>query len=446
MEINRPDIQIRNLRIAMLSIHSSPIGPLGSQNTGGMSVYIRELAHELGLAGHHVDIFTSNRETVQQVALSPNVRLIHLDQLFRADQPLGSDQPRGADRHRGLQIDKEALCSFLPDVFNALERFRRSEQLTYDLIHSHYWISGVVGAMAQMNWRCPHTVMFHTLGIVKNRTASAEHESDRRIAHERWLAKMADHIIAPANREQENLLRFYHAHPERISVIPCGVNLDMFRPQDPLASRLKLGFDPQAKIILYVGRFAPLKNLDKLLGAVALLKRQWPGIRLVIVGGDGPDAENFKALERLAGQLGVQSQVTFAGRVQQHKLPPYYNAADLLVLPSHYESFGLVVLEALACGTPVAVTPVGAVESILRNDISGTLIQSTAVEDVAEGIARILSRPAAKKPTAELIRSTVREFSWPRIASSVVDIYQTLVEAPLDERSRYHSAGSPLPI
>jgi D-inositol-3-phosphate glycosyltransferase len=427
MNLTKPDTRCHPLRIAMLSIHSSPIGPLGSRNTGGMSVYIRELAHQLGIFGHHVDIFTFDRGPQQQVPLYPNVRLIHLT--HDPDCPLG----------------KEALSACLPEVFEAIERFRRSERIDYDLIHSHYWISGVVGAMAQTKWRCPHVTMFHTLGMVKNKTCSGEHESDRRIAHERWLAKIADHIIAPTRRELDHLLRFYHAQPERISVIPCGVNLSLFQPLDRERARMQLGLDPHAEIILYVGRFAPLKGLDRLVKAVARLQNQLPDIRLVVVGGDGPDAESFLKLTRLAAQLGIQSRVTFAGRVEQQDLPPYYSAADLLALPSHYESFGLVVLEALACGTPVAVTPVGAVEALLRNGINGALIKSTAVEDVTRGIAQVLLGPAAKRTPAEQIRATVGDFSWPSIAAAVAGIYEDLLKAHKLEPPAVHKACTPLP-
>jgi D-inositol-3-phosphate glycosyltransferase len=419
--------RIRPLRIAMFSIHSSPIGPLGSQNTGGMSVYIRELAKIFGEYGHHVDIFTYGRGPAPQVMLYPNVRLVHLAQ------------------DRSFRIKKEDLSACLPEVYDALERFRNSEHISYDLIHSHYWLSGVVGAMAQTRWRCPHVTMFHTLGIVKNRTASGEHESDRRIAHERWLAKMADHIIVPSARERENLLHYYHAQPERISVIPCGVNLELFKPLDRGRARMQLGLDPRADIILYVGRFAPLKGLDRLLQALVRLKAQFARSHLVFVGGDGPHAESSRALSRLTAACGMQSHVTFAGRVEQHNLPPYYSAADLLVLPSHYESFGLVILESLACGTPVAVTPVGAVEAILSGGRNGVLIESAAVDDVARGIANLLEQPAATKPSAEQIRATVTEFSWPTIALAVAGIYERVLQARNRDLLLTQSACRPLP-
>jgi D-inositol-3-phosphate glycosyltransferase len=234
-------------------------------------------------------------------------------------------------------------------------------------------------------------------------------------------------------------MRFYHAQPERITVIACGVNLSLFQPLDRGQARMQLGLDPQAEIILYVGRFAPLKGLDRLFNAIARLHSQSADIHLVVVGGDGPDAESSRKLSRLAAQLGIQSHVTFAGRVEQQQLPPYYNAADLLVLPSHYESFGLVLLEALACGTPVAVTPVGAVEAFLRNGINGQLIKSTAVEDVTRSIAQLLFRPVAKRPCAEQIRATVMNFGWPNIALAVTGTYEKLLKVHKRELPEVHS-------
>ncbi len=393
----------------MLSIHSSPIGPLGTQNTGGMSVYVREISRLLGAAGHRIDIFTHDAARgTRTVRLYPNVRLISLD--------------TGAG-----PLDKEQLVNHLPRLFEALEAFRLADDIEYDLIHSHYWLSGVVGAMAQARWRCPHLTMFHTLGIVKNNTASGENESARRIAHERWLAKVADHIVVPARGEQVNLMRHYHTSGERLGIIPCGVDLAHFRPLDRTAVRRRLGIDPRSDVVLYVGRFAALKGIDRLIGALARLRQQFPELRLLVIGGDGAKAESTCALERLAAEHGVSDKVTFVGRVDQAELPPYYNAADLLALPSHYESFGLVVLEALACGTPVAGTPVGAVASVVVEGLNGTILASPAVNDVAGGIARMVSQPRSARPTGESVRATVADYAWSGIAAAVARRYDLLL-------------------
>ena len=400
----------RTLHIAMLSIHSSPLGPLGTRDTGGMSVYVRELAKWLGRKGHLVDIFTSAAGDACEAILYPNVRLIHL-----ANQ---------GSRH----MDKEQLADHLPQVFSTLDGYRRAHNLEYDLIHSHYWLSGVVGAMASRLWQCPHLVMFHTLGMAKNNTAAGENESQRRIAQERWLAGTADHILVPTPAEQDNLVRQYQADPVRLSIIPCGVDPDLFRPMDRLAVRRDLGLSPGAPLVLFVGRFAPLKGIDRLLEAISQLQSEFPGLRLMVIGGDGPQTGDFARLKGRARELGIDHAVSFLGRVKQQDLPPYYNAADLLALPSHYESFGLVVLEALACGLPVAATPVGAVTSIVREEFNGALMNSPRAQDVAGAIARILARPLTSRPTTQQIRATVLHYHWQHIAEAVAQVYAALLK------------------
>jgi len=415
---------IQPLRIAMLAIHSSPLGPLGTSNTGGMSVYVLELARWLGQLGHSVDIFTCVRvDATDTEALYPNVRLIHL-------------VPQGV-----AQITKEQLPLHLTPVFEALESYRRNQALVYDLIHSHYWLSGMVGAMAQDRWACPHLTMFHTLGMVKNSTASGENESDRRIAHERWLAKVVDLIVVPAVRERENLVQLYNAEAQKIAVIPCGVNLDLFQPADRITSRKQLDINLDSAVVLFVGRFAPLKGIDALLGAIADLKKRTPHVHLVVVGGDGPDAPGSQALVRLVEGLDIQDRVTFAGRIDQKLLPAYYSACDLLVVPSHYESFGLVVLEAMACGTPVVATPVGAVETIIQPGINGRIVGKPSRDRLAQGIARVLDQPDGQRMRSARIRDTVTHCGWDRVADAVIQTYAALISVHKSDRVHHQAAS-----
>jgi D-inositol-3-phosphate glycosyltransferase len=372
-----------------------------------MSVYVREVSRCLGAAGHRVDIFTYGTKA-STVQLYLNVRLIQL-------------------RTRGAGLSKEQLAGHLPQIFEALEKYRLSQGLIYDLIHSHYWISGVVGAMAQARWCTPHLTMFHTLGVVKNHTGSGENESERRIAHERWLAKVADHIVAPSRLERQNLWRFYHAPADRVGIIPCGVDLAHFRPMDREAARRRLGIARDADVALFVGRFARLKGLDNLIAAIALLSARFPRLQLLVIGGDGPRASSTRDLQQVAEKLKIGDRVRFVGRVEQEYLPPYYAAADLLALPSYYESFGLVVLEALACGIPVVGTPVGAVETIVTDGLNGSVIASAKADEIARGMARILSRPPQRRMRGEAMRATVSDYGWPRIAEAVARTYELLL-------------------
>ena len=256
------------LRIAMLSVHSCPIGQLGAKDTGGMSVYIRELARELGKRGHLVDIYTRihDPKDPQIVELGQNARLIHL----RA----GQDEV----------IHKLAVYSYLPEFAHNLENFRKDSGLQYDLTFSHYWLSGRVGAYLQQWWGVPHIILFHTLGTVKNSIGIGRDEPALRLEVERDLARNCDRIIATTEREKEHLMQCYGASPQRIGVIPCGVNLGLFQPIDKEMARQQLGFADE-KLVLFVGRIEPLKGIDRLLEAVSSLQNgRRP--RLVIIGGD----------------------------------------------------------------------------------------------------------------------------------------------------------------
>jgi D-inositol-3-phosphate glycosyltransferase len=282
-------------------------------------------------------------------------------------------------------MNKLALYGHLDDFFRELEGFRNRESVDYDLIHSHYWLSGRVGSWAQERWEVPHVFMFHTVGAVKNSTVGSEKEPELRTAIEKYLARKCDRILVATDRERGHLVQHYGACSETIGVVPCGVNLDLFRPLDKAAARQQLGFAQDESVVLFVGRFAPLKGIDKLLAAMAHLKH-YQQLRLVIVGGDGNNAPESQRLQGLSRELSIQDSVTFVGRIEQSMLPPYYSAADVLVVPSHYESFGLVALESLASGTPVVATRVGAMESILREGETGHVVNNGFPRLLANGI------------------------------------------------------------
>jgi D-inositol-3-phosphate glycosyltransferase len=407
----------KQLRIAMLSVHSSPLGELGTQDTGGMSVYIREVAEELGRRGHRVDIFTRLQDTRadRTVRLAEKVRLIHL----RA----------GANGH----LHKWALHPHLVDFWRDLEEFRAEHGIRYDLVHSHYWLSGLVGNWATGQWEVPHIILFHTLGVLKNMTVEAEREPDFRLAAERELVETCDRVLAPTTRERDYLTRYYGARPEKIGVVPCGVNLELFRPMDKKRARQQLGFAPEEAVVLFVGRFAPLKGIERLLAAASQLQERHR-LRLVIVGGNGYGTPESQRVRRFSEVSGIQEAVTLPGRVAQEQLPPYYSAADVLVVPSYYESFGLVALEALACGTPVVATDVGAMPGILREGVNGWVVPEGSPGALARGIDRVLG--SARLFSGEIIRGSVLRFAWKHVAAAMIDQYQILL------RCRRGSSGS----
>jgi D-inositol-3-phosphate glycosyltransferase len=392
----------------MLSIHSDPIGELGTKDTGGMSVYIRELARELGRHGHRIDIYTRLQagKDPSITHIYENVRLIRLGIA------------------NGGSLSKLALYPNLSKFLRALLDFCMAENMDYDLIHSHYWLSGQLGNWVQDLWNRPHVTTFHTLGEVKNRTGAGAPEPGFRIAAEKEIVQACHRIFAPTARERDSLIRLYGAIAEKIGVVPCGVNLELFYPEAKTAARRKLGLDPADTILLYVGRFEAIKGLDALLEAMVYLKHQ-PLMRLLVVGGDGDNTPEYESLAQRAVQLEIGDKVIFAGRVDQHRLRPYYGAADALVMPSHYESFGLVGLEALACGRPVITTPVGAVDSLVRKTRAGCIVRDPSPRSIADGIQSILDDHSI--PAPDVIRRSTLEHGWSRVAAAVIAEYESVI-------------------
>ena len=241
---------LKPLKIAVLSLHSCPRGKLGGKDTGGMNVYIQETSKELGKRGHSVDIFTRTHqpEHPQTMEIGENVRLIHIATGLKEEIP------------------KVAFYSYLQDFMCGIENYRNSGDVHYDLIHSHYWLSGLTGIQLKKWWHVPHIVMFHTLAAVKNDSGLGSNEPELRIENEKDLVQKCDRIIAVTSREKNELIRYYGAPHQSITIIPCGVNLDMFKPANKDKARQKLGLDHQ-RLLLYVGRLEPLKGLDKLLMA-----------------------------------------------------------------------------------------------------------------------------------------------------------------------------------
>jgi len=395
------------MRIAMLSAHSCPLGRLGTKDTGGMSVYVLELARELGKCGHLVDVYTRvhDPKDKQVYSLGHNARLIHLK--------AGEDG----------EIGKLAVYSHLPDFAKHLEDFRKRNHLRYDLIYSHYWMSAWVGKHLQVRWGVPHMAMFHTLGAVKNAIGVGVEEPELRIETEKCLVRNCHRIIAATEREKADLIRHYGASPETISVIPCGVNLELFQPMDKMTVKQELGFNG-AKNILFVGRIEPLKGIDKLLMAMTYLKGK---AKLLVIGGDENSHHEIERLQQLSRELEIEGLVAFLGRVKHEEMPRFYNAADVCVIPSYYESFGLVALESLACGTPVVATDVGGARSIIRQDETGYVVEDNIPHHLAEKIALLLSRQNNGDGAASLIRASVAGFGWSNIARAVLRECQTLL-------------------
>jgi D-inositol-3-phosphate glycosyltransferase len=267
--------------------------------------------------------------------------------------------------------------------------------------------------------------MFHTLGEVKNRARISEEEPRVRIHHERNIARRATAIITASDHERLLLERYYGADDARMHTIPCGVNLDLFRPADRETSRRALGLDPFRPVILWVGRLEKLKGVDILVGALAQVER--PDFTLLIVGGDDRAHGLRRELEFQAAELGILGNVRFEGAVAHDELPRYYSAADVCVVPSYYESFGLVAVEAMACGTPVVASRVGGLVSTVQDGVSGYLIPWRCPEPFAEKLEVLLNNPELRDNFGRAARKSVERFRWRSVALQVASVYDQAV-------------------
>jgi D-inositol-3-phosphate glycosyltransferase len=383
-----------------------------------MSVYIRELCRELGETGHTVDIYTRSDRLKgnHEVSLSDNVRLIHL-----------------TIKNNG-HVSKGMLYPYLPELFKTLEAYRLQNNLSYDIIHSHYWLSGKVGTWAQRHWNVPHILMFHTTGFMKRIRCSQEREPAMRLINEKRLTKECSRLLSPTETEKEYLVKFYGTQQEKIGLAPCGVNLDRFRPLPGREARKKLRLRDKEAVVLYVGRFAPVKGLDRLIAAIAHLK-QYSSLRLMIVGGDGSQNNSTIELQRLTRAFNIRDAVTFVGRVDHNDLPLYYSAADVLVVPSYYESFGLVALESLACGTPVVATQVGEIENIILDGETGVVVKKPSPRSLASAIKRFVSLSKRNTLSRDDVRASVLRHCWSGVASAVIREYDRAISGVLCKRA-----------
>jgi D-inositol-3-phosphate glycosyltransferase len=392
-------------RIAQLSYHTSPVAALGGRVSGGMNVYVLELSRELARQGHHVDIFTRREGDGPAVEiLEPGLRLVQIE--------AGPVEP----------VEKEDLPAHLGDFIRNLLRFVAGEPRPYDVVHSHYWQSARAGIHVARALGAPHVTMFHTLGEVKNRARITEEEPRRRILHERNAARRADAIITASDHERAVLRRYYGADESRMDTIPCGIDLELFYPRDRDAARVRLCINPGAPVLLWVGRLEKLKGVDILIQALAEVET--PGTQLIIVGGDAQATGLREELSAQAEDAGVRDRVRFEGAVPHDALPDYYAAADVCVVPSYYESFGLVAVESMACGTPVVASRVGGLVSTVIDGVNGYLIPWRCPGPFAEKLDVLLNNPHLRHNFSRAGRRNVERFRWRNIAMALSSVYE----------------------
>jgi D-inositol-3-phosphate glycosyltransferase len=366
-----------------------------------------------------VDVFTrSQDEHVPHVLhdLGYGNRVVHI--------PAGPETP----------ILKSDLVSHLPQFVEGVKAFAQEKGLNYDLIHSHYWLSGVAAASLQKDWDVPFVHMFHTLGEMKNRIAQteAEKEGAYRLDGERRVLAAANRIIAATLAEKAQLEWLYKADAKKITVVPPGVDTTHFYPIPADEAKSYIGLPQNERMILFVGRIEPLKGVDTIIRAMSTMRlsnvtSRHP-VHLAIIGGDpnaSPEQMNAEMLrlQQLCHDLCMDRMVVFLGKRGQDTLPYYYSAAEVLVMPSHYESFGLVALEAMACGTPVVASQVGGLAFLVQDGVTGFSVPDQDPDVLAERLAEILGDSTIREKMGRQAAEYAKEYAWPIVASQIRQVY-----------------------
>ena len=403
-------------RLAMISLHTSPLDQPGTGDAGGMNVYVIELAKRLVRRGVEVDVFTRATSSSHEPAVSPvdgiTVRHIH------------------AGPFEGLTKEElpAQLCVFAREVLRAEAAQPVGH---YDAVHSHYWLSGQVGALARDRWGVPLVHSMHTMAKVKN-DALADGDTPEplaRVIGEEQVVEAADMLIANTDIEAKQLIELYDADPGRVEVVHPGVDLDVFRPVASAEARAGLGLPTDAEVLLFAGRIQPLKAPDVLLHAVAEMLERDPGrrARLVVpvVGGpSGSGLDKPQALADLAAELGIADIVRFVPPVSQHELARWYAAATAVAVPSYNESFGLVAAEAQATGTPVVAAAVGGLTTVVRDGRSGLLVDGHDPHDWAVALTRVLDDQDLRVRLEAGALEQARLFSWDATADRTLEVYE----------------------
>lgn len=414
------------MNIAMLSYHTCPLATLGGKDTGGMNVYVAELTRHLGQMGIHVDVFTrSQDEHVPHVvhSLGYGNRVVHI--------PAGPEHP----------LPKKQLAEYIPTFADEVDRFAKEKGIHYDLIHSHYWMSGIAAQTLKERWGVPVVQMFHTLGLMKNQIAQSpeELEGDYRINGERAVISLADKIVAATPAEMSQLLTLYNADKKKIIVIPPGVETSRFYPINADEAKEAIELTCKKRMLLFVGRIEPLKGLQNLIRALSVIRGQGHCGRdcycLVVIGGD-PDssAENMSSemrkIKSLCKELGMEDLVLFLGKRAQETLPYYYSAADMLIMPSYYESFGMVALEAMACGTPVVASDVGGLHYLVQDGKTGFVVPSGDPEALVDPLNKLMNDAELRAKMGQQAAKYAMKYSWELITDDIIKVYNKLLERP----------------
>ena len=403
-------------RVAAISVHTSPLADLGSKDAGGMNVYVRELSCHIADLGLPIDVFTrrTDPDTPEIQYPCDDVRVISIT----AGPP--------------EQISKNDLFQYLPDFAAEMALFALRDGVRYDVVHAHYWLSGWVAQLVKRYWSVPFSFMFHTSAHMKNAVSHQDfQESAQRAEIERKVVRLADSIIAGNPGEAADLIWRERADSGKICTIPPGVDTGLFHPYDRSACREELGLSNNDNVVAFVGRIDPIKGIDTLLAATQHLQREL-GEQLVVlvVGGDlDANGEPTGALEEVAREaqsLGITASIRLIGAQPQNRLPVIYSAADLVCVPSRYESFGLVAVEAMACGVPVVASRAGGLIYTVEDGETGFLAAIENDREFAGAMLKILNNSNLRYEMGQAARISAHRFSWDAIAQSVRHVYYQL--------------------
>ena len=411
-------------RVALLSVHASPLASMGGLKTGGLNIYVRELARELGRRGICVDIFTRRAYAewpAVDETIGENVRVITI--------AAGPAAPLTPDEQY------EQLSEFTANLM----AFATLNCLQYDVVYSHYWLSGWVAAKLKEAWGIRFIHMFHTLGHMKKRIKVSEYyQPDQRIMTETHILQSADRVIAATPAEQAQLRWLYRARRSQIVVIPPGVNTEHFNQvMSGDAARQQLGLAADCDLLLFVGRIEPLKAVDTILEALRVLRDKAPSLlrslRFMIIGGDpkGILDQEMSRLQELSGRLGIDGLVSFVGAKEQAELPTYYAAAAAVIMPSDYESFGMVALEAMSSGTPVIASQVGGLQFLVRDRETGFHIPAREPISLADCIIQLLTEPSRARDMGIAASRIAQDYAWSRIAEQLLRVFNEVACPPV---------------
>jgi len=413
-------------KIAMFSIHSDPLAPLGAQESGGQNIYVRSLVSKLDKKGWSIDVFTRLDEAHKKTitAIGKKSRIIRL---------------KGGP---AKYLPKNQLLELFPEIYDNFLKFIQ-HQNPYQLFHGHYWDGGWMALKAHQQFQKPLIENFHSIGMVRFETkkryltdGNEQKSEEDRITLEKNIIKDASTIISLSETEKDDLRNLYGSPAEKIVVIPGGVDLQKFAQSPKNRSREKLGFDQKDFILLYVGRLEWRKGIGTLISAIKLLKQEIPNIKTVIVGGRifgrQKNIKDFKEYQRLldkAEEEGIKNSVQFTGRIDNERLPLFYSMADVFIIPSYYEPFGLVALEANACKVPVVASSVGGLKTIIEDNKTGLLFEPRNPLQLKEKIMQIYkSKELAEKLANNAYSNVVANYSWENIAEKIEKIYESLIK------------------